>query len=61
MKKCFALYHDDTFIDLGSRKHLASVIGVSANTIKFYQSPTYYKRTNGRGYVVIEIDDSEDD
>lgn len=53
--KDYALYKGDKFIDLGSVKYLAKKMNVKEKTIKFYSTPTYQKRTGGRGYVVIEI------
>lgn len=57
----YALYHGDNFIDLGSKKHLADLLGVKESTIAFYMSPTYQKRNNYRGYVVIKIPEIEFD
>ncbi len=51
----YALYHGDTFIDIGSKKYLADLLKVKENTITFYMSPTYIKRTNAKGYIVIKI------
>lgn len=53
----YALYHGDKFIDLGTRKYLANLLGVSKKTISFYGSPTYKKRTNYNGYIVIKIEE----
>ena len=57
----YALYHGDTFIDLGSKKKLASLLNVKEATITFYMTPTYLKRTGYRGYVVIRIPEVEFD
>ena len=57
----YALYHGDTFIDLGTKKHLADLLGVKEASITFYMSPTYKKRTNYRGYIVIKIPEVEFD
>lgn len=53
----YALYHGDTFIDLGTKYYLAKILGVNIRTIEFYLSPTYKKRTNYNGYLVIKIED----
>lgn len=53
----YALYHGDRFIDLGTLDHLASVIGVKVETLKWYTFPVYQKRTGGRGYVCFLIED----
>lgn len=53
--KEYALYKDDEFIDLGTIERLAKRLNVKENTIRFYSYPAYQKRTNGHGYVLIEI------
>lgn len=53
----YALYHGDTFIDLGTREYLAKLLNVTPKTISFYASPTYRKRTNDNGYIVIKVED----
>ena len=61
MQKEYALYKGDQFIDLGTRKYLAELLGVTEQTIYFYSTPTYKKRggENNNRYVVIEIEDDE--
>ena len=56
MKQEYALYKGDTFIDLGTRSYLATLLNVKPDTITFYQTPTYRKRTNDNGYIVIKIE-----
>lgn len=55
MNKIYALYHGDEFIDMGSKEHLAKILNVKVRTIEFYLSPTYKKRTNYNGYIVIRV------
>ena len=59
--KIYALYHGDKFIDIGSIEYLAKLLNVSKRTVMFYSSPTYLKRNNGNGYVVIKIDEGGDE
>lgn len=54
-QKCYALYHGDDFIDLGNKKYLADLIKVKEKTITFYMSPSWLKRTNYNGWIVIHI------
>ena len=56
----YALYRGDKFIDLGTKQYLANLLNVSINTITFYMSPTYRKRTNNNGYLVIRIEDDDE-
>lgn len=53
----YALYHGDIFIDLGTKEYLAKLLNVKPRTITFYSTPTWLKRTNYNGYVVIRIED----
>ena len=53
----YALYHGDTFIDLGTKEYLANILQVKIRTIDFYMSPTYKKRTNYNGWLVIRVED----
>lgn len=53
----YALYHGDTFIDLGTKQYLANLLGVGKETITFYMTPTYRKRTGDRGWIVIKIEE----
>lgn len=53
----FALYHGDKFVDLGTKEYLAELLNVKIGTINFYMSPTYRRRTNDNGYIVIKIEE----
>ena len=53
----YALYHGDTFIDLGTKQYLADLLNVRVETISFYLSPTYKKRTHDNGWIVIKIEE----
>ena len=54
MEKIYALYKGDVFIDLGTKDYLAKLLGVTKKTISFYMSPTYQKRNNYKGWVVVK-------
>lgn len=51
----YALYHGDKFIDLGTKDYLAKLLNVKVKTILFYSSPTYLKRTDENGWVVVKV------
>lgn len=57
MRKDYALYKGDRFIDLGSKRYLANLLNVKVGTITFYATPTYRKRANknNNGLIVIKI------
>lgn len=58
--KIYALYHGDQFIDLGTKEYLAKLLNVKVETILFYSSPTYLKRTDGNGWIVIKVEDIDE-
>lgn len=49
----YALYKGDQFLTLGTAKELATYLGVTSNTIKFYMSNTYQKRCSGDNHYVV--------
>ena len=55
----YALYKGDEFIDMGTKDYLAKLLNVKVRTILFYSTPTYLKRNNGNGWVVIKVEDIE--
>ena len=54
--KQYALYRGDDFIMIGTLAEIAKKLGVNEQTVKFYGTPTYYRRTNGNGYVLVEAE-----
>lgn len=54
--KEYALYKGDKFIDIGTKEYLAELLNVKKETIEFYASPTYSKRTKENAYVVVKIE-----
>ena len=56
-EKIYALYRGDEYICDGTIEEVAKKQGVKVETIYFYKSPTYKKRTKGRGYLLIEVED----
>ena len=56
-KHTYALYHGDTFIDLGSRKHIASIMKVSEKTVEWYTTPSWRRRHKheNEGIIIIKI------
>lgn len=56
-RKTYALYNGDTFIDLGSRKYIAELLGVKESTVEFYTSPVWRRRHkhDGEGIIVIIV------
>ena len=57
MKKTYALYHGDKFIDLGSRKYIAELLGVTEKTVEWYTYPAWRRRHKNKneGIIVIKV------
>lgn len=54
----YAIYHGDKFIDLGTKEYLAKKLNITINTLGYYQSPSYKKRTSYKGYIVIKLEEN---
>lgn len=55
----FALYKGDKFIDIGTARELAALIGVVPHTIKFYASPVWlarFEKSGAVGYITLKLD-----
>lgn len=59
--KLYALYKGDDFVDIGTSKELAKIMGVKMNTIWFYASNEWKKRSNNESWVLVEIKEDEED
>lgn len=56
-EKIYALYRGEKFLGVGTKKELAELLNVKVETISFYATPAYKKRTNqakSRRLVLIE-------
>lgn len=66
-EKCFALYHGDKFLDLGTIDELVKRLKIKKETLQFYAAPSYFKRISARknglenSKILIRIDDQEED
>lgn len=58
----YALYKEDDLLAIGTKEEIAKEMGVLKSTIQFYMTPSQYKRTRGKGRILIPIeeDDHED-
>lgn len=64
MKKTFALYRGDQFIDLGTRQELAKKMGVTPKTISYLSTPARMRKIKGKenkSLIAIKIEDDEDE
>lgn len=56
-EKIYALYRGEKFLGIGTKKELAELLNVKVETISFYGTPAYKKRTNdSKSRRVVLID-----
>ena len=56
----YALYHGDTFVDVGTAAEISKHTGIALRTLMFYHTPTYRKTTDERtSYRLIDLEDDE--
>lgn len=54
--KEYALYKGDELLAMGTKREIAEQLGVSANTVSYYGTPVYARRTNdNKGRRLYEI------
>lgn len=56
-EKTYALYKGDELLGVGTKKELAELLNIKIETLSFYATPAYKKRTNqakSRRLVLIE-------
>ena len=56
-EKTYALYKGEELLAMGTKKELAELLNIKVETISFYGTPAYKKRTNGaksRRLVLID-------
>lgn len=55
----FALYRGDEFIDIGTKKELAKLLGIKTSTLYRFLTPSYAKRQENcydKRYFVVALD-----
>ena len=54
----YTLYYGDDFIDLGSRKYIADLLGVKEKTVEWYTFPAWRKRhkDENEGIIIIKFE-----
>lgn len=57
-KDVYAVYDNDTFIDVGTYEELAKRLNVKKSTLIFYGTPA--GRERGRGYIVVKVGKESD-
>lgn len=54
--KEYALYKGEELIAMGTKREIAEQLGVSVNTVSYYGTPVYARRTNDKkGRRLYEI------
>ena len=57
----YALYKGDEFLDLGTIKYLSKKYHIAEKTLRYYGMPTGIKRAGKNGYIVIKIEESNNE
>ncbi len=55
-KKEYAVYKGENILAIGTLKDCAEKLGVKENTIKWYGTPTYAKRTSENARRMVKLD-----
>lgn len=53
--KEYALYKGDELLAMGTKREIAEQLGVSANTVGYYGTPAYARRTSENGRRLVEL------
>lgn len=61
MKKIYALYKGDKFIDIGTAKELSKLMDIKIETFWFYMSKHWLERSNYESWVIVEIEEEQDE
>lgn len=56
-EKYYAIYHGDTFLDIGTRKYIINKYKLNPRMFTAYKVPSRRKRNTGT--LIIEIEDNE--
>lgn len=57
-KKEYALYKGDNLLKIGTVEEIAEELGIKKETVYFYKSPAYNKRTNpDRSLRLVALDE----
>lgn len=55
----YAVYKEDELLAVGTVRELAKSLGVKERTIRCYGTPSHIARHEGKGRVLIKLDDEE--
>lgn len=54
--KEYALYKGEELLAMGTKREIAEQLGVSVNTVSYYGTPVYARRTNDKkGRRLVEL------
>ena len=57
----YALYKGDKFLDLGTIKYLSKKYHIEEKTLRYYGMPTGINRAGKNGYIVIKIEENNNE
>ena len=53
------MYKGDALLAMGTKREIAEQLGVSANTIGYYGTPVYARRTSDNGRRLVKLCDTK--
>lgn len=53
----YALYKGDQLLAIGTKEEIAEEMKVKVRTIQYYMTPSQFKRANGKGRILIPIEE----
>lgn len=53
--KEYALYKGEEGLAMGTKREIAEQLGVSVNSVSYYGTPVYARRTSDNGRRLIEL------
>lgn len=53
--KEYALYKGEELLAMGTKREIAEQLGISVNSVSYYGTPVYARRTSDNGRRLIEL------
>ena len=55
----YAVYKGDDFMDVGDMNYLSRSLGIPVRVLRWYSTPTWRRRSGGRGIQVFRLEDDK--
>lgn len=53
--KEYALYKGDELLAMGTKREIAEQLGISVNSVSYYGTPVYARRTSENGRRLVKL------